>query len=385
MASVVYFNRMDVLELKFANAFNSIPNIGGGSLRLLKKHFGGFAEAWRASTTDLQNAGLEQPALNGIAWKKSSLHPDREMEKLVKENIWLASEGEEYFPHILKEIPSPPFLLYGRGNPHLLGKLNQVLSNNQTGQLLSVGVVGTRRPTAYGLEAAEKITRELASAGLAVTSGLATGIDTQAHEAALAEKGKTIAVLGCGVDHNSIFPPENRSLARRIIESDGVVISEYTHSTPAIKEHFPARNRIISGLSRGVLIIEAREKSGALITARLALEQNREVFAVPGSIFSLASVGPNKLIQQGAKAVTSAKDVLEELGVAYTEIAASASEAMLDQKEWTLLQLLEEPLGVDALKEKTGLDTSAVLASLSMLELKGKIKNLGGDTYQKTN
>ncbi len=341
-------------------------------MRILKKHFGSLAEAWRAGSADLQNSGLEQSALSGIAWKKSSLHPDREMEKLVKENIWLINEEDEKFPSSLKEIPSPPFLIYGKGRMELL-----------TDQSVCIGVVGPRKPTSYGIEATEKIVSGLARAGLIIVSGLAMGIDAQAHETTLSEKGKTIAVLGCGIDQSSIFPPENRGLARRIVENSGIVLSEYSPGTPAVKEHFPQRNRIISGLSRGVLVIEAREKSGALITSRLALEQNREVFAVPGSIFSLASFGPNQLIGQGAKLVTSAKDILDELGLDYTEVKGLGSSEPMDEKEWTLLQLLEVPIGVDALKEKTGLDPSVLLASLSMLELKGKIKNMGGDTYQR--
>ncbi|MDP3710525.1 MAG: DNA-processing protein DprA [bacterium] len=372
MTFVVYFNLMDAMELKFANAFNAIPNIGGGSLRTLKKHFGNLANAWQASASDLQAVGLNQPALAGIAWKKPSLNPDREIEKLFKENIWLLNEEDKKFPAVLKEIPSPPFLIYGRGRMELL-----------TEKGMSVGVVGTRKPTSYGIEVVQKIVSGLVRAGLTIISGLATGIDSQAHETTLAEKGKTVAVLGCGVDQSSIFPPENRGLARKIIESGGIVLSEYSPGTPGVKEHFPQRNRIISGLSRGVLVVEARERSGALITSRLALDQNREVFAVPGSIFSLASFGPNQLISQGAKLVTSAKDILDELGLDYTELEGLNSSEPIDEKEWTVLQLLEEPLGVDALVEKTGLNTSVLLSSLSMLELKGKIKNMGGDTYQK--
>lgn len=369
---VVYFNGMDAVELKFANAFNSVPNIGGVSLRLLKNHFGSFAEAWRAGVGDLQTAGLNQPALAGINWKRPTTNPDREIEKLFKENIWLISEEDEKFPSLLKEIPSPPLLIYGRGRLELL-----------TEKHINIGVVGTRKPTSYGIEATEKIVSGLVRAGITITSGLAAGIDSEAHEAALAGKGKTIAVLGCGVDQYSIFPPENRGLARRIVEAEGVVLSEYSPGTPAVKEHFPQRNRIISGLSKGVLVVEARERSGALITSRLALDQNREVFAVPGSIFSLASYGPNQLIQQGAKAVTSAKDILEELGLDYTESVGSRSGDPMDEKEWTILQMLEEPLNVDVIKEKSGLETGAILSSLSMLELKGIVKNMGGNMYQK--
>jgi len=305
-------------------------------------------------------------------WKKPSLHPDQEMVKLVRENIWLITEEDANFPPLLREIPSPPTILYGRGNLKLL-KEKTLLA-----------VVGTRKPTQYGLEATSVLVRELTEAGIIIVSGLAMGIDARAHDTAIENKGRTIAVLGSGVDQNSIFPPENRNLARRLLESNGAIISEYAPTTPAVKEHFPARNRIISGLSQGVLVIEAREKSGALITARLALDQNREVFALPGSIFSLVSVGPNRLLKQGAKAVVSVQDILEELGIDYNKVR-NENNGLLNEKEQLLLELLAEPLGVDLIKEKSGLDISTIIASLSLLELKGRVSNLGGNTYRKIN
>ena len=357
-------------DLKFLNAFNSIPNVGPVTLRTLKNHFGDYQNAWRASETELKNLNLREDILRSIMWKKPSIQPDQEMTRLVRENIWTLTENDPLFPTALREVPNSPIIIYGRG---------QV--KNLQGQTL-LAVVGTRKPTQYGLEAVSTITRELTEAGITIVSGLAMGIDARAHETTVENKGKTIAVLGSGVNQDSIFPPENRGLARRILENDGTIISEYAPSTPAVKEHFPARNRIISGLSKGVLVIEAREKSGALITASLALEQNREVFALPGSIFSLASVGPNKLIQQGAKTVISSRDILEELGIDYNKVREGANE-LLTEKENLLLGLLDEPLNIDVVKERTGLETSTIVASISLLELKGKIRNLGGDTYQK--
>lgn len=359
-------------DLKFLNAFNSIPNVGAVTLRVLKNKFGSYETAWRASQTELETLGLREDILRAILWKKPSLHPDQEMTKLVRENIWTLTENDPDFPLALREIPSPPIIIYGRGDIKTLKEKHLF------------AVVGTRKPTSYGLEATTALTHELIGAGITIVSGLAMGIDARAHETAVENKGRTIAVLGSGVDQNSIFPPENRGLSRRIVELSGTIISEYAPGTPAVKEHFPARNRIISGLSKGVLVVEAREKSGALITASLALEQNREVFALPGSIFSLASAGPNKLIQQGAKAVTSAQDILEELGIDYNKRRKEVDE-LINEKERLILELLSEPLGVDFLKEKTGLDTSTVVASLSLLELKGRIKNMGGDTYQRVN
>lgn len=357
-------------DLKFLNALNSIPSVGPQTLRALKTHFGTFETAWFAEEKSLRESAIQKTALDAILWKRPSLHPDREMENLIREKIWVMSEDDNNFPPILKEIPHAPLLLYGRGNPAALAPA-------------SIAVVGTRRPTHYGLEATEILVHKLAEAGAVITSGLAIGIDTRAHESALDVKGKTIGVLGSGVDQETIFPKENRGLARRIADSGGAIISEYAPKTPALKEHFPQRNRIISGLSRGVLVIEARERSGALITARFALEHNRDVFAVPGPIFSFTSKGPNLLIQEGAKLVSSAEDILNELGIAYNIERGESEDSPLDTRSRLLLQILETPLGIDELKEKTNLDTGIIVASLSILELQGRIKNMGGDTYQK--
>lgn len=358
-------------DLKFLNAFNSIPGVGPATLRTLKNNFGTYEEAWVADEGALFRAGVNPPSLRAISWKRATLHPDKEMEKLVKEDVWLIAEEDENYPALLREIPNAPVALYGRGDIRALAE-----------ETLKIAVVGTRRPTHYGLEACEKIVIGLSGAGITVVSGLATGIDARSHEAALDMQGKTIAVLGSGVDHNSIFPPENRGLARRIAESGGAVISEYAPGTPALKEHFPQRNRIISGLSKGILVVEAREKSGALITARFALEQNRDVFAVPGSIFSPTSLGPHRLIQDGAKLVTSHEDILMELGIEYTK-EGKGDLSGIPEEERLLLAFLVEPVGVDYLKEKTHLDTAVIISSLSMLELKGHIRNMGGNTYQK--
>lgn len=358
-------------DLKFLNAFNSIPGVGPVTLRTLKNNFGTYENAWRAGDSALHQASLNPLSLRAILWKRASLNPDKEMEKLIRDDIWILSEDDENYPPLLKEISNAPVALYGRGNVKTL---------YETG--VCVAIVGTRRPTHYGLEVTEKIATGLVGSGITVVSGLASGIDGRAHEATLDAEGKTIAVLGSGVDHGSIFPPENKGLARRIAESGGAVISEYAPGTPAVKEHFPQRNRIISGLARGVVVIEAREKSGALITARFALEQNREVFSIPGSIFSPTSAGPHRLIKDGAKLVHSLEDILEELGIEYTNGKERNSDG-LPEEEKLLLAFLIEPVGVDYLKERTHLDTAQIMTSLSLLELKGFIKNMGGDTYQK--
>src|SRR3989344_914299 len=223
-------------DLKFLNVFNSIPGVGPATLRTLKNNCVNYEEAWLASENALAQIKLQEQALRSILWKRPSLHPDKEMERLVRENIWLVSEGDENYPSLLREISNPPLLLYGRGDATLLSR-----------ETLPLAVVGTRRPTSYGLEVTQKLVIRLTSEGILIVSGLASGIDGRAHEATLDMKGLTIAVLGSGVDHYSIFPPENRGLARRIAESNGAVISEYAPGTPAMKENFPQRNRIISG------------------------------------------------------------------------------------------------------------------------------------------
>lgn len=361
---------MDIGEVKFLNALNAIPHVGASTLRALKNHFGSFASAWKAGD-DFNIGGVDQSARTAIATYKKTIDPDREIQKLSRGNIWTITDDEDAFPPLLKEIAYPPLILYGRGDKNMLAPAHPV------------AVVGTRRPTPYGLEATESIVEKLVSAGVSIISGLATGIDAKAHSAALTARGMTIAVLGCGVDQATIFPPENRGLAQRIADSGGAVISEYAPGTPAVKEHFPMRNRIIAGLAQGTLVVEAREQSGALITARLALEENREVFAIPGSIFSSTSTGTNKLIQQGAKAVRNAYDILEELGIDAEKAMREHTVQSLTREEAALLMFLAEPVGVDTIRMQSGLPIAVIMASLSLLELKGIVRNLGGDTFQK--
>lgn len=354
----------------FLHAFRMIPRVGTKTLTLLREHFPTYRNAWRTSDAALANAGIPADVISAIVDARKRLDPAAEMEKISKANVWLLTETDPHYPALLKEIPHRPALLYGKGalpqqKPH-------------------IAVVGTRRPTRYGSEAAAAITQELADAGVVVVSGLATGIDTVAHRTALEANGSTLAVLGSGTAKHVIFPAENRGLAERIIASGNALISEHPPETTPRKEFFPQRNRIISGLCQGVCIIEARERSGALITARLAIEQNREVFAVPGSIFSPTSRGPHTLIQEGAKLITSARDILEELGIAPQPLDYDKSSHAFAAHEQTLLTLMENPISVDSLKEETALDTATIIAALSLLELKGIIRNLGQDMYQKT-
>jgi DNA processing protein len=273
---------------------------------------------------------------------------------------------DKNYPTLLKEIKNPPKVLYYVGE--IKDKEN------------CIAIVGARRCTNYGKEVAYQIASELANAGITVVSGFAPGIDTMAHLGAIENKKRTIAVLGTGLNEKSIYPKSNLKLAKKILECGGALISEFPPATHGTKYTFPLRNRIISGLSLGVLVVEAKLKSGALITANYAFEQKRKVFAIPGPIFSQTSKGCHFLIKNGAKLVENGNDILEDLGL---KIRAKRREVEGENKEeTTILKVLKEgALSVEKIIEKTNFPASKVLAILSILEIKGKIKNLGGQIY----
>jgi DNA processing protein len=274
---------------------------------------------------------------------------------------------DKNYPKILKEIKNPPKILY---------YLGEIKSEEEC-----FAIVGARKCTNYGKEIAFRIASDLAEAGLTIVSGFAPGIDTMAHKAAI-EKGKrTIAVLGTGIDEKSIYPKSNLSLIDKILENGGAIISEFEPQTHGTKYTFPQRNRIISGLSLGVLVVEARIGSGALISAKYAKEQGRKVFAVPGSIFSQTSKGCHFLIKNGAKLAESAKDILEELGIKNWEVEKKEIKGKTPEENLILEVLKEEALDVEKIIEKTKLPPSKVASILSILEIEGKIKNLGRNIY----
>lgn len=359
-------------DLAYLHAFNMINGVGAATLRALRAYFGSYERAWQASASQIRACGLREPALEPILAGRPLLDPRKEYEKVLKAGVWMIADTDAGYPALLKEIPNPPAVLYGKG-----ALLEEQFRNNK----IPIGIVGTRRTTAYGLQATERIVADLVSAGTIITSGLALGIDTKAHQTALDSEGATIAVVGSGLDESVLFPHENIKLSRKIAENGGTLLSEYPPCTKARREYFPMRNRILSGLSRGVVVIEAREKSGALITARFALEQNREVFAVPGSIFSPTSCGPNALIREGAKLIASAADVLDEFGIVYQDEARQRID--VTESETSLLVLLEEPCSIDEMKRKLSMQTADILATLSLLELKGLVRTMGVDIYQK--
>lgn len=274
-------------------------------------------------------------------------------------------EDKDY-PESLKKIPNAPKVLYYRG---------KFIRDE-----LYFGIVGTRRPSAYGQQVTLQIAGELSDAGLTIISGMAPGIDTFAHKICV-EKGKrTVAVLGTGLDEKSIYPQQNLELSRKIIENGGCLISEFAPGTPGYPSNFSERNRIISGLSLGILAIEAKEKSGSLITARYAKLQHKALFAVPGQIYTLNAKGPNKLIKEGATLTESAQDILDVLGIEPQKIQ---KEFFVENNEERLIldALKEESLYIDNIIEKTKLSPSTVSTNLALMEISGKIRNLGGNVY----
>lgn len=361
---------VDRNELQYWVAFGRVPQIGRARFSLLEQHFASIEEAWKASPAALQQAGLSGPTLSALLAARDGISPAEELEKLERANVRPLTWHDEAYPARLKEIYDKPPILYVRG---------ELTSNDE----YCIALVGTRRATAYGRQAAEEFAKGLASNGVTVVSGLARGIDTIGHRAALAGGGRTIAVLACGLD--TIYPPENLRLAQEIA-SGGALVSDYALGTQPQSQFFPRRNRIMVGLSLGVLVIEGDVKSGAMITARQALDENREVFAVPGSIYSPTFRGTNWLIQHGqGKLVTNVEDVLEELNLTMAEHQIEMRELMpADETEAGLLKLLSnEPLHIDEVRRESGLAIDTVSSALSMLELKGMVKEVGTMNYVK--
>jgi DNA processing protein len=355
-------------DIKYWVGFNNIPGIGRVRIGQLESHFGGLERAWKASAGELMRAGLDSPALRAIDQWRSKIDPDAEMEKLERCRVTVLTCKDNDYPRRLKEIFDFPPVLYYKGT---------ILPEDEW----CLAVVGTRRATIYGKQVTQEMVADLVSSRITIVSGLAKGIDTVAHRTALEAGGRTLAVLANGLD--TVYPPENESLARDIMEH-GAIISEYPLGAKPRAENFPRRNRILSGLSMGVLVTEADENSGAMITARDALEQNREVFAVPGSILSPASRGTNGIIQAGeAKLVTKHTDILQELNLTTVARQIEMSELLPATDTETLLikQLSAEPCHIDEVCQRSGLTAATVSSTLAMMELKGLVKQVGTMNY----
>jgi DNA processing protein len=357
-------------DLKYWAALNAFQKFGPVRFNKIKKYFVNMEEAFKSSAKVLIAAGIEESVAEEFIIKRSQINPDKIMEELDREKISLLTIEDQNYSHLLKEIYNPPWLLYYKGNIDL---------NNE----FTIGVVGTRKISSYGRMVTESIVKDLINNNLTIVSGLALGVDSVAHETTVRSGGKTIAVLGTGLDRQSIYPSANKYLFDQIILNNGGIISEFPPGTQPLRYNFPLRNRIISGLSLGILVIEAGEKSGALITADLALEQNREVFAVPGSIFSESSKGPNRIIKLGARAVTSAQDIIEAFNLkqAISQIETKKIIPESKEEEIILSFLSHEPLHVDELRHLAKLDTSVINSTLTIMEIKGMVRNLGGMMY----
>jgi len=368
-------------------AISLTPGLGPTKARKLIEHFGSAEAVFRASLTELESTGIQAVSAQSLATGKSAELAREEIARAAAASVTMVSLDDPSYPPRLKEIYDPPLILRVRGNPEVLTRPG-------------IAMVGTRHPTPYGSGMAERLACDLAAQGLVIISGMARGVDTASHRGAISAKGKTVAVFGTGVD--VIYPKENSRLAEQIMALGGALISEFPLGTFAAPQNFPIRNRIISGMSVGVLVVEAAEYSGTRITARCALEQNRDVFAVPGNVTNKNSWGPNTLIKQGAKLVATWEDVWEDLPPevrltltppASPESSGASSASLfpdegLPPHEKRILSLLkaDEATHIDEIVEKleNELSSSEIFAALFELELSGKVRQMPGKNFVKT-
>ena len=355
-------------ELKYWLGFNYVSGIGPAKIQALLGYFNTLEKAWNASDEQLRDIGFDIRAIQSLNEVRQNFDLDQYVRQVETSGVGVVTWDSPEYPELLREIPAAPPLIFLRGQLEPIDRW-------------AVAVVGTRRLTAYGRQVTRDLVAGLVVNGITVVSGLARGIDAVAHRTALEDGGRTIAVMASGID--KVYPPEHRDLAREIVAGRGAVISDYPFGAEPESNHFPARNRLISGLSLGVIVIEAGERSGALITARFALEQNREVFAVPGNIHSPVSVGTNRLIQQGGKLVMRVEDILEELNLRMAAEQAVAQVVLPETAEEAVLisQLSSQPIHVDELGRLTGMPMSLISSTLTMMELKGMVQQVGGMNY----
>lgn len=361
------------LRTRAAHRMFLVRGLGLRSANALMKHFKTPEAVFDSSRSELEAHGIPGEVADDVLSAKSAERADQEWARALELGVRIIDILDEAYPPLLREIFDPPIILYIRGK-------------RWDSKLPQVAVVGTRRPTGYGLNCAERLGEDLAARGVAVTSGLARGLDAAAHRGAL-RTGATFAVFGSGLDF--IYPKENRKLAE-LVEENGAVLTEFPLGTPPSPQNFPIRNRIIAGMSLGVVVVEAAEYSGSLITVRYALESNREIFAVPGSITSPQSFGPHVLIRQGAKLVSSWQDVIEELPHPIRErifapliARMTTPEPQLEGNEakvWKALSL-QEATPIDSLLSRLPLSTSETYSALLSLEVTGHVRQLPGKKY----
>ena len=350
------------------------------SARLLRR-FESPEGVFRASVAQLEECHLPAPVVRAVAKKEAFKHAEKELTGIRRiAGCRLINWTEPEYPQSLLQIYDPPVMLYLRGDSQILN-------------LPSLGIVGTRKPTLYGSQMAERLGRELAARGVVIVSGMARGIDAIGHQGAMAVNGRAIGILGTGID--VCYPKENKKLYEKVLER-GAILSEFPLGTYPAPENFPMRNRIVAGMPLGIVVVEGAQYSGSLITARLAMEYGREVFGVPGNVTQPVSFAPNQLIKQGAKLVTNAEDVIEELPTPVRAMLVQAEQpeaeqrnlvlaASLNEAEKKLYEMLsaDEPKHIDGIVERSGLNSSVVLATLFDLEMKGIIRQLPGKQFSK--
>lgn len=360
---------MDIPPQKaYLHALRQLPELSYKYLKGLASHFNNdYYRIYKANIVELLAAGLPIELANKIGELQQTFDIKKSLADLRNNNIEIITYADFDYPELLKKITDPPLLLYYRG----------ILNNPNE---LCLAVVGSRKISSYGKAVTAQITEQLASHGLVIVSGLAYGVDACAHRATLEIKSRTIAVVASGLKDEDLYPKEHVNLANEIINHHGLVISEYPPGTPALKQHFIARNRIISGLSVGTLVVECAEKSGALITARYALEQNRNVYAVPGSIYNPMAVGSNLLIKQGAIVVTNSEDILADLNIKPKRKALSDKLSVLEQQ--IISHLANHPQHLNELVKKINNNLQEISSSLTMLELHGWISKNNNGIYE---
>ena len=350
------------------------------SARLLRR-FESPEGVFRASVAQLEECHLPAPVVRSVAKKEAFKRAEKELAGIRRiAGCRLINWTEPEYPQSLLQIYDPPVMLYLRGDPQILN-------------LPSLGIVGTRKPTLYGSQMAERLGRDLAARGVVIVSGMARGIDAIGHQGAMAVNGRAIGILGTGID--VCYPKENKKLYEKVLER-GAILSEFPLGTYPAPENFPMRNRIVAGMPLGIVVVEGAQYSGSLITARLAMEFGREVFGVPGNVTQPVSFAPNQLIKQGAKLVTNAEDVIEELPTPVRAMLVQAEQpeaeqrnlvlaASLNEAEKKLYEMLsaDEPKHIDGIVERSGLNSSVVLATLFDLEMKGIIRQLPGKQFSK--
>ncbi len=354
---------------KYLASIAYFPKFGPVRIRILMLYFKSPEKIFKANIEEIIKSGISEKLAQEFIEFKNSINPDKIWDELQKENIKIVTIEELQYPKLLHKIYTPPYLLFYRG---------ELPSQNN----LNLAFVGSRKYTQYGKYSVNHIISGLKGLDINIISGLALGIDTISHQLAIETGLKTIAVLGSGIDDFSIYPQSNRVLVNNIIENGGAIISEFPPRTRALRHHFPQRNRIVAGMSLGTVVIEAEKKSGALITSKYALDENRDVFALPGQINSQTSIGTNNLIKSGAIPITSADDIIELYNLEKQEIVKK--DVNLNKIEKLIFSYLShEPLHVNEISKITNIAIHELNSNLTIMEIKGIIKNIGGMQYIK--